>query len=212
MGPGKIKKLISYFGVVTAGGTVIRRHILNGSATAIIPNVSPTPGSIHEVALDIPFVKDDIIGFSNQQVGGSSIRHITQIELEHSAIELWGYGSFNGLQQGLETFGSMFGQINTSGLTVRANWQRSLDKGGIINDIIYYGTAPAGTGSSIISIEVNNVTMFDSPNLSVHNGTAIDRFDGVNIPFNAGDLLNTKTIGRVGTVGTGFCAVRMTLF
>jgi len=212
MGPGKIKKLISYFGVVTAGGTVIRRHILNGSGTAIIPNVNPSAGSIHEVALDIPFVKDDIIGFSNQQVGGGSIRHITQIELEHSAIELWGYGSFMGLGQGITLFGSMFGQISSTSLTVRANWQRSLDKGGIINDIIYYGTAPAGTGSSIISIEVNGVSLFDSPNLSVHNGTAIDRFDGVNIPFNAGDLLNVKTIGRVGTDGQGFCAVRMTLF
>jgi len=212
MGPGKIKKLISYFGVVSAGGTVIRRHILNGSGTALTPNVSPTPGSIHEAALDIPFVKDDIIGFSNQQVGGGSIRHISQIELEFSAIELWGYGSFNGLQQGFETFGSMFGQINTSSLTVRSNWQRSLDKGGIIKDIIYYGTAPAGTGSSIISIEVNGVSEFDSPNLSVHAGVAIDRFDNVNIPFNAGDLLNIKTIGRVGTAGSGFCAVRIQLF
>jgi len=212
MGTGKIKKLISYFGVVATTGTIQRRHIINAAATLITPNIAPSAGSIHEVALDRSFVKDDIIGFSNQQIGGGSIRHITWIELEYSAIELWGYGSFNGLQQGLTTFGSMFGQINTGDINSRANWQRALDKGGIIKDIVYFGDAPSGTGNSIITIEVNGVNIFDSPNLSVHSSVGIDRFDNVNVVFSAGDLLNIKTIGRTGTVGTGFCAVRIQLF
>ena len=213
MGTGKIKKIISYFGEVPSGGTIIRRHILNGGATAITPNIAPSPGSIHEVALDRAFVKDDIIGFSYQRTGGADIRHITWIEIEYSAIELWGYSSFNGLQEAQTTFGSMFGQSNTSTLTVRANWQRSLDKGGIIKDLLYYGTAPSGTGSSIITIEVNGVNIFDSPDLNIHTGVAIDRFDNVNVVFNAGDLLTIKTIGRDGSGdGIGLCAVRIQLF
>lgn len=196
MGSGSFKKLRTNIYNDT-GDNLDVRTIING--VPVIHGVALNGVGIHETGLDDrAFVKDDIIGMSLGRTSSTgTINYNTQIEVEYESTEFWFYG-------GVTTFGdtTQFYNIiknniiaNTLPASNRPDFQSTLGREGIIKDLVYYGTAPAGTGETKIAIEVNDVVEFETPNLPV-TGLTIHRFDNVNVPINANDLVNLAIIGR----------------
>ncbi len=218
MGAGKFKLLRTNIYVDTSGGDgldVTTR--VNGISTGFL-GISLKGIGIHDTDLENrAFVKDDLIGLTlgrTDSVG--TIDFNTWLELEYSSNEFWFYGPRIFGAEGVDRFCVLIGNSviqNPSGpeFNNRNAHQRSVGRAGTIKDFVYFGEAPAGTGTTIFSIEVNGVSVFDSPDVPVHGGFAIDRFDNVNIAVGADDLINVKMNGRNGSPLQGIFGCRFIL-
>lgn len=206
MGAGTLEKLITNI-ILDTGGNLSVRSFVN-SVQVIIGNIDFV--GIHETdLLQRAFVKDDLIRLGyNKSNNTGSLSVNSWIEVNYPSNELWGYsGLIQG--QGANSYTPMFGVTNTNLFTNRSAVQRSLGKSGIIKDIAYYGSSPAGTGTTTINIEKNAVSEFLSSDLPVTGARVIRRFDDVNISFNKTDLLNWRMNGRVGTSFFGILCARI---
>ncbi|KKM21290.1 hypothetical protein LCGC14_1636940, partial [marine sediment metagenome] len=216
MGNGKFIKCRTHIFLDTGDNLDLATYV-NGVSSGFLG--SPLNGvGIHETdLLNRSFVKDDIIALSLGRTGSSGdIAFNTWLELEYNANEFWFYGSKINGAQGVNRFSELVSSgihTNPSGpeFNNRLAHQRSFGRAGVIQDIVYFGSSPAGTGTTIISIEKNGVVVFDSPDLPVHAGSVIQRFDGIGIAVEADDLFNWKMNGRVGNNMIGIFGVRFIL-
>jgi len=212
MGSGVFKKLRTNIYIDT-GDNLDVRTIVNG-VSVLHPGALEGVG-IHETSLeDRAFVKDDLIGISLGRTSSSgTIQYNTQIEVEYEETEFWFY-SANRVVGPTFAFWSILDSSIISntlpGPNNRIDFQKTLGREGIIKDFVYYGTAPAGSGETKWAIEVNDVVQFETPNLPV-TGVTIHRFDNVNVPIQANDLVNLKLIARDGTAARGQWGIRVQL-
>ncbi|KKK88731.1 hypothetical protein LCGC14_2740210, partial [marine sediment metagenome] len=165
--------------------------------------------------LDRPFVKDDIIGLRFTRTTTSGImRYNAWWEIEYEATEFWtGSGLFTVVIDTLR-YGAILGSgqnQNSSGPDTldRVASQREFGRDGLIKDFVWYGTAQAGTGEAHVSIEVNGLTVFTSPDLAVATSKTIFRFDNVNILIGPNDAVNCKVIMRDGPSSRGVMGARV---
>ncbi|MEK0337855.1 MAG: hypothetical protein QQN41_10530, partial [Nitrosopumilus sp.] len=216
MNSGKFKTLRTNINLNATGNLKVFTSV-NGVVSLQLDSFSGL--GIHETdLLDRTFVKDDLIAVALQRSSGVQIMHWnTWLELEYCAAELWFYSPRIFGAQGVNRFAALIGNSvfdNPSGpeFNSRLSHQRSIGRRGIIKDFVYFGKAPSGSGECIFSIEVNGISIppfgFDSPDVPVHNGFAIDRFDNVNIEISTNDLINVKMNGRSGTNLDGIFGIR----
>ncbi|KKL56313.1 hypothetical protein LCGC14_2246690, partial [marine sediment metagenome] len=216
MGAGKFKLLRTNIFIDTGDNLDVTTRV-NGVSSGFLG--IPLDGvGIHETdLLDRPFVKDDLIGLTLGRTGSTgTIDFNTWLELEYAANEFWFYGPRIAGAQGVDRFCVLISNSildNPSGpeFNNRNAHQRSIGRAGTIRDFVYFGTAPAGTGTCIFSIEVNGFVVFNSPDVPAHGGFAIDRFDNVNVVVGADDLVNVKMNGRSGTNLEGIFGCRFVL-
>jgi len=86
------------------------------------------------------------------------------------------------------------GQRTTEGI-----WTTSFERGGIIKDMWHFGTAPAGTGLFELVPRVNGFDAIVPKIVPAHAGVVLTKFDNINVPFNAGDLINWRIKPALGT-------------
>jgi hypothetical protein len=222
MGSGKMKEIrttISQYPV--NGGNLRISTYVNGQDPQLgagMIGIVGTPTTHVRDGLDRAFVKDDLIGWVLTRSNGNGIMiYNTWCELEYEKTEMWFYSAEFDTVKNFFRYGSLFpSSVNESNSgpngTTRFAHQMSLGRDGLIKDFVYYGTILSGVGPAVISIEVNGIAVFDSPDLP-NTGQAIHRFDNVNVLINANDLVNVKFIARqrVGAGASGIFGCRVML-
>lgn len=222
MGSGKMKNnrttISSY---PASGGNLKIFTFVNSQGPQLgsgMVGIVGTPTVHDRDGLDRAFVKNDIIGWQYKRSNGiGQLIYNNWSELEYEKNELWFYTVQSATVKDTERFSELISSgihqdnAGPSGQTRFAN-QRSLGRDGLIKDFLYYGTILSGTGPAIISIEVNGIVVFDSPDLP-NTGLSIHRFDNVNILINENDLVNIKFIARArgGAGATGSFGTRVVL-
>ncbi len=212
MGNGKFKTLRTHIDVDSGDDLDLATYVNGISSGLIFTPINGVGNHITDL-LDRAFVKDDLISLSLGRTGSSgNINFANWLEIEYNSNDFWFYGPRAIGGQGTDQFSPLIGNAVhiTPGVngTVRLDHQRAIGRSGTIQDFVYYGTAPSGTGDTIISIEVNGFVVFSTPSLAVSAGPNIFRFDGIGIVVNANDLINIKMNGRVGTTMEGICGCR----
>jgi len=211
MGSGTFKRLRTNIFIDTGDNLDIETRV-NGVSSGFLGVPLNGVGVKTTDLLNRAFVKDDLLSIGVTKGGASgNIQFNTWLELTYEATEFWFYSPLAGAGFGSNNFFSIIGNsVNrqpSTDITARTAQQRSIGRSGIIKDLAYYGTAPAGTGTTVFTLEVNGIDVFNTGDIPVHGGFAIDRFDNINIVVGANDLINIKTIGR-DAVTTGIFGIR----
>jgi len=217
MASGKFVRLRTHI-ISNNSGSGLRIHTVVGAVTS--PQLGPSLSTvgIHETdLLGKTFVKDDLISMRITRGGaGGNIISNAWLEVQYNSNDFWFYSDrLRGNQVGFRYTGIIsLGIVESStgpASFTRDDWEKSIGRKGIINDFIYYGNAPAGTGVTKVVIEVNSVVAFESPDLAVSNSSTIYRFDGVNIEVGADDLIVARIETRLGTTSDGIFGIRFSL-
>ena len=194
---GTVKKLIERI-IINGGGRADNFIQINGLDVGA--NILATPsgqlGTFEVDNINVPFVADDFISFRwTRSASNGTLQLIAFSEIDWSDannIQHW-ISSFE--RKGSTSAGFICpkngGQVNVGG-NLEQDFQVRAPFDGTILDFIYYGTSPVSADAiPNFDVRINGATDHTEV-LSQHGGAAIDRFDGVDVPFVEGDLLGLR--------------------
>lgn len=183
----------------TSTGNVIVREIVGGTSNVIGTILAGQTGDFTFLCT-LPFLKDDRIGWSYQKLGtgNMSLNAYYEINLVDVGkdVMVGSSGRFFGGQFGSNYMDVPAPQNRGSGPPADSRqfeWQLRMSRAGVIKDMWWYGTNPSGTGAGTIAARVNGAASHEEI-LPIHGGASLDRFDNIDEPFLAGDLIGGSLV------------------
>lgn len=210
---GKLKKVI--INVPTnAHNNVTNVYTRVGGSQILLGNIPALTTGIFTFNSDRAFLKNDRIGWTIQTTGAGNIVTVPYYEIQLDDIGkdmmVGSSGRFFGGQFGSNYMDVPAPQNRSSGPpadTRQFEWQNRVARAGKIKDMWWYGTNPSGTGAGTIAARVNGLAEH-SEILPIHAGASLDRYDNIDVPFNAGDLLGGSMV-KLGANNEGTLSFRI---
>jgi len=183
-------------------------YFTNVNGVDVLQGNNPSLGVVR-IECDVPFVKDDLICGSYQRNNtNSTFDHMDFIEIEwddplgEDVKHLYGFlnrtgigGGFLGLAPPMLNFGGQFP------LTDELEFAWRAPRSGVILDMVYYGRVPvsADQPNALFGLRINQSDA-QIEIMTQHAGFGIERFDGIDIPFDKGDNLNFSILSASNSV------------
>jgi len=195
---GSMKKMILSI-YINGGGRLDLYSTVNG--TPVLRGSGSVVPSKTTLEFDHAFLKNDLIRWENQRSSSNgTLDYNIAMEIEWDEaldnIQHW----YGGLYNGLFGAGGSFWQVgfhypNTVfPLSSRTEFQELMLKSGVILDYGMYGISPVGGDNTpVCELEING-SVVETNTLTQHAGRVFDNFEGVNVSFAKGDLIDLHAV------------------